>query len=85
MYGMKPKARLIERALEMLVEQPKGGMVVVFHRDGTLHLDGLACHRTASFPTGVVSVANNNEAWTVCSFLDGVGHAGCGGGQGYPS
>ena len=29
MYGMKPKARLIERVLETLVEQPEGGMVVV--------------------------------------------------------
>ena len=61
MYGMKPKHRFIERALEMLVERPQGGMVVVFHRDGALHLDGLVCHRTASFPTGVVSVANDDE------------------------
>jgi hypothetical protein len=61
MYGMKPKHRFIERALEMLVERPQGGIVLVFHRDGTLHLDGLVCHRTASFPTGVVSVANNDE------------------------
>ncbi|KAI4242988.1 MAG: hypothetical protein L6R42_010854, partial [Xanthoria sp. 1 TBL-2021] len=61
MYGMKPKHRFIERALEMLVQRPQGGMVAVFHRDGTLHLDGLVCHRTASFPTGVVSVANNDE------------------------
>jgi hypothetical protein len=29
MYGMKPKDMFIERALEMLVEQPQGGMVVV--------------------------------------------------------
>ena len=62
MYGMKPKHRFIERALEMLVERPQGGMVAVFHRDGALHLDGLVCHRTASFPTGVVSVANDDEA-----------------------
>ena len=61
MYGMKPKHRFIERALEMLVERPQGGMVAVFHRDGALHLDGLVCHRTASFPTGVVSVANDDE------------------------
>lgn len=61
MYGMKPKRRFIERALEMLVEQPQGGMVAVFHRDGALHLDGLVCHRTASFPTGVISVANDDE------------------------
>ncbi|KAL8857964.1 MAG: hypothetical protein Q9178_005423 [Gyalolechia marmorata] len=61
MYGMKPKHRFIERALEMLVERPQGGMVAVFHRDGALHLDGLVCHRTSSFPTGVASVANNDE------------------------
>jgi hypothetical protein len=61
MYGMKPKHRFIERALEMLVERPEGGMVVVFHRDRTLHLDGLMCHRTASFPTGVIRVANDDE------------------------
>ncbi|KAN0098189.1 hypothetical protein V8E51_013852 [Hyaloscypha variabilis] len=61
MYGMKPKHRFIERALEMLVERPQGGIVVVFHRNGALHLDGLVCHRTASFPTGVVSVADNDE------------------------
>lgn len=61
MYGMKPKARFIERALEMLVERPEGGMVVVFHREGTLHLDGLVCNRTAFFPTGAVSVVNDDE------------------------
>jgi len=61
MYGMKPKHKFIERALEMLVERPEGGMVVVFHRDGSLHLDGLLCHRTASFPSGVVRVANDDE------------------------
>ena len=61
MYSMKPKHKFIERALEMLVERPQRGMVVVFHRDGALHLDSLVCHRTASFPTGVVSVANEDE------------------------
>jgi adenine phosphoribosyltransferase len=61
MYGMKPKRKYIERALEMLVERPQGGMVVVFHRDAALHLDGLVCHRTASFPTGVVRVVNDDE------------------------
>ena len=61
MYGMKPKSRYIERALKMLVEQPQDSMVVVFHRDGTLHLNGLVCHQTASFPTGVVGVVNDDE------------------------
>ena len=61
MYGMKPQRGYIERALEMLVERPQGGMVVVFHRDGALRLDDLVCHRMASFPTGVVRVANDDE------------------------
>lgn len=60
MYGMHPKDRFIKQALNMLVELPKSGMVVVFHRDGALHLDGLLCHRTASFPTGVIRVADDD-------------------------
>lgn len=61
MYGMKSKLRYIERALEMLMEQPQGGMVVVFHREGSLQLDGLVCHQTASFPDGIVRVADDDE------------------------
>ncbi|KAE8361299.1 hypothetical protein BDV27DRAFT_167036 [Aspergillus caelatus] len=61
MYGMKPKDKFIEQALEILVEEPQGGMVVVFHRDGTLRLNGLVCHRTACFPTGVVRVLIDDE------------------------
>ncbi|KAF9248239.1 CAZyme family AA7 [Penicillium roqueforti] len=61
MHDMMPKTRFIGQALEMLVKQPEGGMVVIFHRDLTLHLDGLACHRTACFPMGAVRVANSDE------------------------
>lgn len=61
MYGMKPKNLFIEQALNMLIERPRGGMVVVFHRGTALHLDGLVCHRTASFPTGVLRVTDNDE------------------------
>lgn len=61
MYGMKPQRRFVEKALEMLVEQSQGGMVVVFHRDCTLQLEGLVCHRTAIHPTGVVHVSNDDE------------------------
>lgn len=72
MYGMKPKRKFIERALGMLAEQPEGGMVVVFHRDGTLHPDGLVCHRTASFPAGVVSVVDDDDALdSFASFIAG--------------
>lgn len=60
MYGMNPKHRFIKRALAMLVKQPQSGILAVFHR-GYLDLDGLVCHQTASFPTGVVSVADNDE------------------------
>jgi adenine phosphoribosyltransferase len=61
MYGMKPQHKFIERALEMLVERPQAGIVAVFHRDKTLHLDGLVCHRTASFPTGIIRVADDDD------------------------
>lgn len=46
----------------MVVERPHGGMVVVFHRDGNLNLDSLVFHRRVSFPTGVVSVADDDES-----------------------
>jgi adenine phosphoribosyltransferase/phosphomevalonate kinase len=58
MYGLKPHHRFIEQALEVLAES---GMLIVFHRDGTLNLSGLVCHQTASSPAGVASVANNDE------------------------
>lgn len=74
MYGMNPKQMFIERALAMLVERPEGGMVVVFHREGTLHLDGLACYRTASFPIGVVRVADHSKVLDAfASFIAGFG------------
>ena len=71
----------------MLVERPQGGVVAVFHRDGVLHLDGLVCYRTASFPTGVVRVADDDEVCTglFYSYRRGVCHAGSGTGQSYPS
>ncbi|EAQ85568.1 hypothetical protein CHGG_06821 [Chaetomium globosum CBS 148.51] len=52
MYGMKPKRKFIEQALEMLVERPRDALVVVFHREG-LYLDGLVPHQTKYFPNGV--------------------------------
>ena len=59
MYGMKPKHSFIRRALDILHDQPQGSLVVVFHREG-LHLDGLVCQQTASFPAGVVHVADDD-------------------------
>ncbi|KAK2033787.1 hypothetical protein LX32DRAFT_724943 [Colletotrichum zoysiae] len=61
MYGMKPKRKFIEKVLKMLVHQPEVGIAVVFHRAGMLHFDGLVCHQTASFPTSVVRVADDDE------------------------
>ncbi|KAI1192530.1 phosphoribosyl transferase domain protein [Nemania serpens] len=61
MYGMRPHHQVIEFALGKLDRQLEGGMVVIFHRQGTLDLARLVCHQTASFPTGVVHVANDDE------------------------
>lgn len=81
MYGMRPKRRFIERALEFLVMHSEKRMVVVFHRDGALDFDGLACNRTASFPTGVVCVEYKDEvldcfASFVAGFTTGDGDEG---------
>ncbi|KAI5927240.1 hypothetical protein F4810DRAFT_722424 [Camillea tinctor] len=54
MYDMKPQHKYITQALQMLAD---GGMVVVFHDRESLHIKGLVSHRTAYFPTGLVSVS----------------------------
>ncbi|EED16931.1 conserved hypothetical protein [Talaromyces stipitatus ATCC 10500] len=59
MYGMKPKNKFIEQVIKLLAE---GGIAVVFHRHGALDLDGLKYHRMNSFPTGVVSVLDEDDA-----------------------
>lgn len=69
MYGMKPKAEFIKKAIKMLVEQPEDGMVIVFHRDETLRLDGLVCQQTASFPTGAVSVTGDDDVLDISLLL----------------
>ena len=61
MYGMTPKHAFIERALRLLNERAEA-MVVVFHRDGTLHVGDLVSYRTATFPTGTVRVPNDDDA-----------------------
>lgn len=60
MYGMNSKTKVIQSALQMLVEQPEYGVVVVFHRENSLKFDGLVCYLTTSFPTGVVCVADDD-------------------------
>ncbi|CAG5166451.1 uncharacterized protein ALTATR162_LOCUS6927 [Alternaria atra] len=59
MYGMKPQHKFIQQALKMLID---GGVVAVFHRAEGLHIDGLAYHHTASSPTGLVGVADDDDA-----------------------
>ncbi|KAM3425796.1 hypothetical protein BST61_g7724 [Cercospora zeina] len=61
MYGMEPKSEYVEKALEMLNEEVEDAMVVIFHRHGSLHLDGLVCHFTASFPNGVFRVPDKDK------------------------
>lgn len=74
MYEMKPRHSYIELALKILVGQPQGGVVVVFHRDITMNFGDLLCHRTAHFPDGTVQVANKNEALDCfASFIMGFG------------
>jgi len=69
MYGMKPQDHFIKHALNMLLDD---GIVAVFRREGTFHIDGLACHHSASYPTGFVGVADNDDAVDVfASFVAG--------------
>ncbi|ETS80722.1 hypothetical protein PFICI_08251 [Pestalotiopsis fici W106-1] len=60
MYGMNPKRSFVERALELLAHDAPGGLVVIIHREATLHLDGLVCYRTISLPSGCVYVENDD-------------------------
>lgn len=70
MYGMKAKRAVIEQSLEMLA---KGGMVVIFHRDGALYMDGLVSHRTAVYPAGIVRIADkNNVLDKLAPFISGI-------------
>jgi hypothetical protein len=61
LYGMKPKHEFIQCALDLLIQSQEDGLVVAFHRGETLDCNGLACYRTATFPTGVIRVADNDE------------------------
>jgi len=60
MYGMPSKRAAVEEALEMLAMRP-GASVIIFHREKTLRLNGLVCHQTATWPSGVVRVADKEE------------------------
>jgi hypothetical protein len=55
---MKPKQEFIQCALNLLIQSQVDGLVVAFHRGDALGCNGLACYRTATFPTGVIRVAD---------------------------
>ncbi|KAL2062514.1 hypothetical protein VTL71DRAFT_6780 [Oculimacula yallundae] len=72
LYGMGIKRKVIEKSLEMVVGQPEGGLVVVFHRSDSLDFEGLVCHQTTSYPTGTARVQNDDEALdNIASFVAG--------------
>ncbi|KAF3049264.1 hypothetical protein E8E11_010062 [Didymella keratinophila] len=60
MYGMPSKKDVIEQTLNLL-DETRNGVLAVFHRSESFHLDGLVCHQTATFPTGVVRVADEDQ------------------------
>lgn len=67
LYGMNPPHAFIKRALDLLPERPQDGMVFVAHRAYNLELGynldlaHLVCHRSASLPTGYVSIADQDD------------------------
>jgi adenine phosphoribosyltransferase len=72
MYGMKPKHKFIERALNMLADRSEGGIIVVFHRDGVLNFNDLVSNRTASHPTGVIRLPDDDNVLdSFASFIAG--------------
>ncbi|OAL42701.1 hypothetical protein IQ07DRAFT_338536 [Pyrenochaeta sp. DS3sAY3a] len=60
MYGMLSKRLVIEQTLKLL-RMSTGGVVIVFHRGESLHFDGLVCHQTTLFPTGVIRVTDEDQ------------------------
>jgi phosphomevalonate kinase len=46
----------------MLPEDPFDGMVIIFHRNGSLILDNLVCHRSLTFPNGAIDIKDDDEA-----------------------
>ena len=61
MYGMADKQVIIKHALGLLRKGSGEEMVVAFHRDGNLSLDGLACRQMAVFPMGSVHVRDDEQ------------------------
>ncbi|KAL8362969.1 hypothetical protein RB601_008979 [Gaeumannomyces tritici] len=69
MYGMNPKARFVEKAVQLLT---KGGIVAVFHPDRTLDLPGVLCHQVATWPEGCLALPDDDQTLAAAaSFLAG--------------
>ncbi|KAI1330871.1 hypothetical protein F5Y16DRAFT_395836 [Xylariaceae sp. FL0255] len=63
-YGMKPRHEHIRRALGLLAnnDQLVDSLVIVFHGDNTSSLGDLVSHHTASFPTSIITIADEDDA-----------------------
>ncbi|KAJ0413040.1 hypothetical protein BJY00DRAFT_297516 [Aspergillus carlsbadensis] len=69
LYGMDPKHAALRTSLGLLTED---GVVVVFHRDHTLRLEGLLSHQLASLPTATVNVPDDDATLdSFTSFIAG--------------
>ncbi|KAF5234697.1 hypothetical protein FANTH_12049 [Fusarium anthophilum] len=62
LYGLKHKEDIIRHTIEMLPEDPLDGMVIIFHRPGSLNLHNLVCHRSLSLPSRTVAIKDDDEA-----------------------
>ncbi|RBA22265.1 hypothetical protein FPRO05_00612 [Fusarium proliferatum] len=62
LYGLKNKKEIIRHTIEMLPEDLLDGMVIIFHRAGSLIFDNLVCHRSLSFPNRIVAIKDDDEA-----------------------
>ncbi|KAM0229213.1 hypothetical protein ACHAP5_011720 [Fusarium lateritium] len=60
-YGMILQVETVKNALSLLVEEPDDGLVIMFHRTGSLHLGHLVCHRSACFTDGAVRIKDNDS------------------------
>jgi adenine phosphoribosyltransferase len=56
---MASQVGLVKNALSFLVENPDDGLIIVFHRSDSIHVDSLVCHRSACFPDGTVRIKEN--------------------------
>jgi hypothetical protein len=57
LYGINPNHAGLRASLGMLTQ---AGVIVVFHRDHTLCLDGLLCHQRAAFPAATIKVPDED-------------------------